>query len=126
MNALAHGVDLVQISRVERVWQAHEARFLERVYTPAEQRYCLDSKHPAVKLAGRFAVKEAVLKALGMGWRGGLEWTHIESLPDGYGRPHLTLCGACADLAAEQGLERWLVSISHSGGYAVASVVGTG
>lgn len=124
MNLVAHGVDIVLSARIERSWTEHGEAFLRRVYTLAEAAYCLDCRTPVVRLAGRFAAKEAVMKALGTGWRGGIEWTDIETLPDGLGRPLLTLHGKTADLARSLGIERWLISISHAGEYAMASAMG--
>lgn len=126
MNVIAHGVDIMLCSRLERSWKEHGERLLARVFTPAECAHCLDSKTPVLRLAGRFAVKEAVMKALGTGWRGGIEWTDIETLPDGLGRPHVTLCGRTRELAESLGIRQWLVSISHAGDYAVASALGLG
>lgn len=123
-NILAHGIDLVEVARIERVWKQHAARFLDRVYTVAEQHYCVDSKVTPLRLAGRFAAKEAVLKVLGTGWRGGIEWTDIEVLPDPLGRPLCTLSGTTARLAAQLGIADVLVSISHAGGFAMASALG--
>lgn len=123
---IAHGIDLVVTSRIERLWREHAERFLERVYSVAEQRYCLDAKNPTERLSGRFAVKEAVLKALGTGWRGGIEFSDIETLPDSYGRPIVTLSGKAGQLAESLGIREFLVSISHAGDYAMASVIGIG
>lgn len=122
-NIVAHGIDLVEIARIERMWKDHQARFLDRVYTPAEQHYCLDNKVTAMRLAGRFAAKEAVLKAIGTGWRGGIEFTDIEVLPDPLGRPLCTLHGVTARLAEQLGISEILVSISHAGGFAMASAI---
>ncbi|MCC6361802.1 MAG: holo-ACP synthase [Phycisphaerales bacterium] len=124
MNVLAHGVDLVAIARIERIWRDHGEHFLTRIYTPAERDYCLDCKTPAIRLSGRFAAKEAVLKVLGTGWRGGIEWTDIETLPDPLGRPVVKLTGESARIAAERGIADILVSISHAGDYAMASAIG--
>ncbi len=126
MIVVAHGIDLVHCPRVARVWHAHGQRFLERVYTPAERAYCFDAKDPVPRLAGRFAAKEAVLKMLGTGWRGGLEWTDIETLPDPLGRPLVELRGGCARLAQTLGISHVSLSISHAGEYAVASAIGCG
>ncbi len=123
---IALGVDLVHCPRVARAWRDHGPRFLQRVYTPAEQAHCLAARDPVPRLAGRFAVKEAVMKLLGTGWRGGIEWTDIETVPDPLGRPLVVLHGATARLAQTLGLTRVLVSISHSGEYAIASVIGLG
>lgn len=126
MSVVAHGVDLVSIARIERIWREHGERFLSRVFTDAERVYCLDCKEPATRLAGRFAVKEAVMKALGTGWRGGVEWTDIETLADALGKPVTSLHGRSGAAAGEMGIDRVLVSISHSDGFALASAVCTG
>ncbi len=123
-NCLAHGVDLVNLPRIARAWHDHGERFLQRVYTPAERAYCLDAKDPVPRLAGRFAAKEAVMKLLGTGWRGGLEFADIETLPDPAGRPLVTLHGVAARMAGALGIAQVLISISHSGEYAVASAIG--
>lgn len=124
MSVIAHGIDLVHVPRLRSMFEAHGQRMLDRLYTPAEQEYCRDTKDPVIRLAGRFAVKEAVMKMLGTGWRGGVEWTHIETLPDPLGRPLVTLTGTTALLAERLGIARVLVSISHSGEYATASALG--
>lgn len=123
MNVVGHGVDLVVCSRIERIWKQHGAVFLGRVYTSAEQRYCLEKADAAMRLAARFAVKEAVLKALGTGWRGGLRFTDIETLHDPLGRPVVSLHGETAALAQRHGAARVLVSISHAGDLAIASAI---
>ncbi|MBI5864091.1 MAG: holo-ACP synthase [Planctomycetes bacterium] len=123
MRVVAHGIDLVLCARVAEVWRRHGDHFLARIFTDAERRYCLDAKNPEIRLAGRFAVKEAVLKALGTGWRGGIEWTDIETLPDPLGKPLVSLSGHTARLAATLGIGQILASISHAGDYAQASVI---
>ncbi|MFH1747848.1 MAG: holo-ACP synthase [Planctomycetota bacterium] len=123
MNIIAHGIDIVRCERIEHMWRDHADRFLDRVYTPAEQQYCLNCKTQAVRLAGRFAVKEAVMKVLGTGWRGGIRWTDIETLPDPLGKPLLTLHGESAKLAQSLGIERILISISHTQDHAIASAI---
>ncbi|HMQ14907.1 MAG TPA: holo-ACP synthase [Phycisphaerae bacterium] len=126
MRIISHGVDIVQCSRIEQLWKGHGEHFLNRVYTPAEQRYCLDTKVTVQRLSGRFAVKEAVMKCLGTGWRGGIEWTDIETLADPLGRPLCTLRGKTAELARSLGIEQVQVSISHAGEYALATALGLG
>lgn len=126
MRIVAHGVDLAHCPRIQRIWNDHGERFLRRVYTQKEQAYCLDCKDPVVRLAGRFAAKEAVMKVLGTGWRGGVEWTDIETLPDPLGKPLVTLSGRTAELARTLGVSHVLLSISHSGEYALASAIGVG
>ena len=126
MQIVAHGIDIVRCDRIERVWKDHGEHFLSRIYTPAERDYCLDCKTVAVRLSGRFAAKEAVLKVLGTGWRGEIRWTDIETLPDPLGRPVVTLHGAAAALAQRLGITRILMSISHTADHAVASAIGVG
>lgn len=121
---IAHGIDLVHCPRMARIWQEHGDRFLRRVYTAAEQAYCLDARDPVIRLSGRFAAKEAVMKMLGTGWRGGVEFTDIETLADPLGKPLVTLHGRTAELARVLGIEHVLLSISHSGDYALASAIG--
>jgi holo-[acyl-carrier protein] synthase len=123
---ISHGIDIVEVTRIERLWQQHGARFLDRVYTPAEQAYCIQGKVAGVRLAGRFASKEAVLKTLGTGWRGGIEWTDIEVLPDPLGKPLCTLTGRTLELARHLGIRDILISISHAGGFATASAIACG
>lgn len=125
MNVVSHGIDLVDCERIRRLLETHGDRFLERVFTPAERAYCFESRTPHIRLSGRFAAKEAVMKALGTGWRGGVEWTDIETLPDAYGKPIARVSGTTAAIAREQGIGQFLVSISHAGQYATASVVAT-
>lgn len=124
MAIVGHGIDLVRFDRIERLWRDHAERFLSRVYTEREQRYCLEHATPVVRLAGRFAAKEAVLKVLGTGWRGGIEWTDVETLADAFGKPVCTLHAQTAELARRLRVARVLVSISHTGDYALASAIG--
>lgn len=121
MSVLGVGVDLVPCERIGRMLRDHGDAFLERLYTPREREFCLEPKDPVPRLAGRFAAKEAVLKSLGTGWRGGILWTDVETLPDALGRPVVTLRGKAGELAGALGVTCVLVSISHAGDYAVAS-----
>lgn len=124
MSVIAHGVDLVRCPRIAAVWKRHGDAFLHRVFGREELAYCLSRRDPVPHLSARFAAKEAVFKALGTGWRGGLKWTDIQTLPDALGSPTLLLSDQTAALAARLGVVRWLVSLSHSGDYAIASVLG--
>lgn len=123
---IAHGVDLVHCPRVARLYEEHGERFLRRIYTERERQYCLEAVDPAPRLAARFAAKEAVMKVLGTGWRGGVEWTDIETVPDPLGKPLVMLHGVSARLAATLGIARVVVSLSHCGEYALASALGLG
>lgn len=126
MDIIGHGVDIVVCDRIARMWRDHGDHFLTRIYSAAERAYCTDCKTPVIRLAGRFAAKEAVLKVLGTGLRGGLNWTDIEALPDSLGKPELHLHNQAQRMADQLGIIRVLLSISHAGEYAVASAIGIG
>ncbi len=119
---LATGVDLIEIARIEEVIARHGKHYLERIFTPAELDYC---GKRIESLAGRFAAKEAVAKALGTGI-GDVAWKEIEILGDEQNAPTLTLHGAAGSRAKELGLSIWSVSISHSQSHSVAFVVAIG
>ena len=119
---LRTGVDLIEISRIEEAVSRHGKRYLERIYTPAELELC---GKRVESLAGRFAAKEAVAKALGCGI-GEVEWKEIEILGDEQSAPILHLLGAAARKADELGLASWSVSISHNQSQAVAFVIAVG
>ena len=119
---LATGVDLIEINRIEEVIARHGKHYLERIYTPAELEQC---GKRAESLAGRFAAKEAVAKALGSGI-GDVLWKEIEVLGDEQHAPRLTLYGTAKQKADELGLTTWSVSISHSQSHSVALVVAVG
>ncbi|KPK75317.1 MAG: hypothetical protein AMJ79_11555 [Phycisphaerae bacterium SM23_30] len=126
MSKLYHGIDLVDESRIEKLRRRHGGRFLERIFTSAELQYCQKYRRQSERLAGRFAVKEAVMKMLGTGWRGGIAWTDIETINDAAGRPEVRLSGKVAQLAGEMAIEEVSVSITHAQGLAIASVVAWG
>lgn len=116
------GVDLIEISRIAEVIARHGKHYLERIYTPAELEQC---GRRAESLAGRFAAKEAVAKALGSGI-GDVTWKEIEILGDDNNAPAISLHGAAKQKADELGLNTWSVSISHSQSHSVAFVVMAG
>lgn len=116
------GVDLVEIARIEAVLGRYGQRFLDRIYTPGEQRR---ARGRPAELAARFAAKEAAMKALGTGRRG-VGWREVELLSDPRGRPLLRLHGRAAARAAALGLAEWAVSLSHERSMAVAMVVAWG
>ncbi len=125
--ALSTGVDLVAIPRIARAVARFGQRFLDRVYTPDEVYF---SRGRTAELAARFAAKEAAAKALGVGMRVlsplGIDWHEAELLNDRRGKPYLVLHGRAAELAAEQGLTEWAISLSHDGDMAIAFVVALG
>jgi len=125
MSILSHGLDLIECDRIAKVLVNHGQRFLDRILTPSEQERAKQFKDPIPFIAGRFAAKEAILKMIGTGWRGGIAWTDMEGLPDVLGRPVVTLTGETARLAAHLGIMRVLLSITHTEHHAAASVIGT-
>lgn len=116
------GIDVVEIARFERLWQQHGTKRLARLFTPAELAYALGRARPAASLAARFAAKEAVMKALGLGL-GRCRWLDIEIWREEGARPQVHLSGAAAARAAELGVNCWHVSLAHSRTYAVACAV---
>jgi holo-[acyl-carrier protein] synthase len=124
MAVVSLGLDLTQIERLATAETRRGERFLERVFTARERAYCeRRSARRHVHYAGRFAVKEAVMKALGTGWTRGVRWVDIEVARAPGGPPELVLHGATAALAREKGIDRWHVTITHDGGLAAAVVV---
>lgn len=115
---LSIGIDLIELARMERALSHARARFLQRVYTPAEQAFCRDRLE---ELAVRFAGKEAVSKALGTGLYG-ISWVEMEILPDPLGKPTITLYGRALERARALNLNEWAISLSHSDHYAIAMV----
>jgi holo-[acyl-carrier protein] synthase len=127
MSIVGHGIDIVETARINRLVEEHGDRFLDRVFTPQEQAYAQSNpKRLYEHLAGRFAAKEAVLKVLGTGWRGGIAWTDVEVVKEPSGQPRIVLTGECARIAREQNITRWHISISHIETHATASAIGTG
>ncbi len=124
---LSVGVDLVELDRIQRLIVRHGDRFLTRIYTTEEiARY----RDRVPELAVRFAAKEAISKALGVGLNHmstrGIGWQDAEILPDALGKPVVHLSGRAQALAEEQGLREWAISLSHGRDYAVAFVVALG
>lgn len=123
MEIIAHGIDLVDFHRIEQMADRHGQRFLDRVFTAAEQAYAEANKNRMEKLAGRFAAKEAILKLMGTGWRGKIAWTDIEVINNPVGQPEVTLSGEVEKIAEKLGIEHISVSITHTANFAIASAV---
>ena len=123
MKTIAHGIDVVNISRIEDMVLKHDTHFLERVYTAREIAYAGTNKKRFERLAGRFAAKEAVLKLLGTGLRGKMKWTDIEVSNDYLGKPTIHLSGEVQTLAEKNGIKQIALSITHTSEIAMASVV---
>ncbi|HXS75358.1 MAG TPA: holo-ACP synthase [Terracidiphilus sp.] len=117
------GIDLVEISRIQQSMERFGKRFLDRVYTSAEQAYCLRKRNSAESLAARFAAKEAGAKALGTGISHGVSWLEIEVVREPGGRPSIQFHGRAAEIAASMGAARVALSLTHTGSLSMASVV---
>jgi holo-[acyl-carrier protein] synthase len=122
--SLSAGVDIIELDRIRQAVERHGQRFLARIFTPQEiARY----GHRLPELAARFAAKEAVSKALGVGLNHisthGIGWHEVEVLSDALGKPVAHLSGRAQELAQAQGLVEWAISLSHGREYAVALVV---
>jgi holo-[acyl-carrier protein] synthase len=116
----ALGIDLIEIERIKKARDRWGKRFLQRVYTPRELEYCLKKRYPENSLAGRFAAKEAVMKALGTGLSMGVSWKEIEILNNRRGKPEVSVCGKTKEIL---GKRKILISISHTKENAIAQAV---
>ena len=120
------GVDLIEVGRIQRALEDPSIgkRFRDRVYTEGEIRYC-DSKGMGKyeSYAGRFAAKEAAMKALGTGWRRGVRWVDLEVVRELSGRPTLAITGEAAKIAAQLGVKSVALSITHTESQALAQVI---
>lgn len=114
------GNDIVEIARIKAVIARYPRRFIDRVFTSKEQAYCQKRKDPALHFAGRFAAKEAIVKALGTGFSQGLSWQDFEILPNAQGKPNVHLSPLAADHFGQPSL---LISISHCADYATAVAI---
>ena len=123
MEIIAHGIDLVDCPRIEEMVARHGERFVQRIFTAAEQAYAESNKNKIEKLAGRFAAKEAILKLMGTGWRGKIAWTDIEIINNSSGQPEVTLAGEVEKIADKLGIKHISVSITHTANFAIASAV---
>ncbi len=123
MEIVAHGIDLVDCPRIEEMVARHGERFIQRIFTAAEQAYAEANKNKIEKLAGRFAAKEAILKLVGTGWRGKIAWTDIEIINNSSGQPEVTLGGEVEKIADKLGIKHISVSITHTANFAIASAV---
>lgn len=117
------GIDIAEIDRIEASIARHGQHFLERIYTPGEIAYCERHRHKAERYAGRFAAKEAAMKALGTGWGKGVRWVDIEVVRARSGKPSLQLAGKAREIAAGLGVKNISLSITHSGNTALAHVI---
>ena len=117
------GIDIVDITRFDRLLEQGNVRLFERLFTTHEMEYCAAKARSAQHYALRFAAKEAFLKACGLGLREGMSWHDIEVMNDDLGKPDLRLHGKALQLFTEMKLSKTFVALSHDGCFAVAMVV---
>lgn len=124
---LVHGIDVIDVERISSMLQSHGQKFLDRCFTSIEQEAANVSSNEMrdQRLAARYAAKEAVLKALGTGLAGGIEWIDV-GVERKDGPPMVVLSGKAKDVADAQGITEWRLSLTHAGGIAIASVIGFG
>ncbi len=122
------GIDIVEITRFRKMCDEN-SMFIPDIFTPKEIEYCESRKDSYMHFAGRFAAKEAGMKALGMGMSGaGIDnaFKEIETLPTSSGKPELSFSGWIGKICRKKQINQFTVSISHSANYAVATVILTG
>lgn len=117
------GVDLAEVPRIKAAIERRGQVFLRRIFTPKEIEYCERFKNKFERYAGRFAAKEAAMKALGTGWRHGIRWVDLEVVRERSGRPTISLAGEAAKIAGQLGVRRISLSITHTEAEALAQVI---
>lgn len=125
-NVIGIGTDIVECLRIANMIEKHEDLFLTRVYTPLEIEYCGTRKSATQHYAGRWAAKEAILKAMGTGWAKGIQWTDLEVQNAMGGAPSVAISGAAADICQSLGISEIKISISHSRLFATAFAIAVG
>lgn len=117
------GIDVAEVKRIRAVLESQGERFVRRVYTEAEAAYCDQFKNKYERYAGRFAAKEAAMKALGTGWSRGVRWVDVEVVRQTGGRPTMVLHGEARKIADALGVKNIAISITHTAEQAFAQVV---
>jgi holo-[acyl-carrier protein] synthase len=117
------GIDIVEVPRVEQAIARFGDRFLQRIFTPDEIRYCDSKQNRYERYAARFAAKEAGFKAIGTGWRLGVTWQEVEVRREPSGRPTLVFTGRAAEFANNLGAKHAFLSLSHTAEHAIAQVI---
>src|SRR5450755_5172939 len=117
------GIDIAEVDRIHSSIERFGRRFLERIFTPEEIRYCESKANKAERYAGRFAAKEAAMKAIGTGWSRGVRWRDVEVKRLPGGRPTMAFHGQAAEIFAKLGGVRAHLSITHTKESAMAYVI---
>ena len=126
MNVIGLGTDIIECLRIAKMIEKHGELFLQRVYTEHEVGYCSSRKAANQHYAGRWAAKEAVLKAMGTGWSRGIRWRDIEVKVEMSGKPNIYLHGTAKDICNEMGITDMMISISHCRSHATATAIAIG
>jgi holo-[acyl-carrier protein] synthase len=126
MDVIGIGTDITECLRIARMIERHGELFIDRVYTQDEIRYCQNRKQSTQHYTGRWAAKEAVLKALGTGWTRGISWRDIEVLNEPGGKPVVILRDGARQAAKKLGIQQMLISISHCRTHATAYALAVG
>jgi len=116
------GIDLVSIKRIENIVRRWGDNFICRIFTPLEQEYCEKKGNKYQSYAGKFAAKEALLKALGLGLRG-VNWREIEVINDNFGQPIIKTSGRLKEITSNKKVDKYFLTISHTKEYALAEVI---
>jgi holo-[acyl-carrier protein] synthase len=117
------GIDIAEVPRIKNSIDRFGERFLKRIYTTGEIRYCKSKANSVERYAARFAAKEAAMKALGTGWSHGVRWRDIEVSREPGGRPTLVFHGKAAEFAGRMGALHVALSLSHTAEQAIAQVI---
>jgi len=117
------GIDIAEVKRIREVIESQGERFLRRVYTAEEAAYCEQFRNKFERYAGRFAAKEAAMKALGTGWSRGVRWVDVEVVRQRGGRPTVVLKGETRKIADRLGVKNIALSITHTAEQAIAQVI---
>lgn len=117
------GIDIAEVSRIRRAIERFGDRFVHRIFTEGEIRYCDSKANRMERYAARFAAKEAAMKALGTGWNHGVRWRDCEVARLPGGRPTIAFHGVAAEFAARMGAKNAALSISHTAEQAIAQVI---
>ena len=117
------GIDIAEVPRIAASIENFGERFLRRVYTEGEMRYCDSKANRIERYAARFAAKEAAMKALGTGWNHGVRWRDVEVVRQPGGRPTIAFHGKAAEFAAKLGAKNVALSLSHTAEQAIAQVI---
>jgi len=126
MNLIGHGIDIVEIERMKQILDKLGSIYEIRCFTEIERIASETNVNRIQYFAGRFAAKEAVIKALGTGWSQEIALTDVEIQRSSTGQPLVVLYGKCQEIASDLGITNWTLSISHTDLFAVASAIALG